>query len=93
MAKLTGNLQITVTPATAGARGCFEVSFIPYAGRLETHKVRVKTHDELVSILMDLKIGEDDAAKWAGRARSQGVVLIPNIERADSLLREMGLLS
>jgi hypothetical protein len=91
MAKLTGNLQITVTAATAGTRGYFELAFIPYAGRLDTRTIKVKTHDELISLLMDLKIGEDEAAKWAGRARSQGVVLIPSVERADSLLREMGL--
>jgi len=40
-----------------------------------------------------LKFGEDDATRWAGKARSQGVVLINSFERTDTLLREKGLLA
>lgn len=93
MAKLMGNLQITAHPATEAEKAHFEVVFVPYAGRLNTKKFKVSTYDELVSYLMDLKISEDESAKWAGRARAQGVVLISSFERADSLLKEMGLLA
>jgi hypothetical protein len=40
-----------------------------------------------------MKLDEDDASKWAGRARAQGVVLIPSFERTEAQLREMGLLA
>jgi hypothetical protein len=93
MAKLMGNLQIKVSPGAEGQRPHFEVVFVPYAGRLNTKPALVNTHDELVSLLTDLKLSEDDAQKWAGRARSQGVVLIPSFERTDAHLKEMGLLA
>ena len=92
MAKLMGNLQIKVNSGAEGQRPHFEVSFVPYAGRLNTKPAKATSHDDLVSLLTDLKLSEDDAQKWAGRARSQGVVLIPSFERTDSQLREMGLL-
>jgi hypothetical protein len=93
MAKLMGNLQIKVSPGPEGQRPHFEVIFVPYAGRLNTKPALVNSHDELVSLLTDLKLSEDDAQKWAGRARSQGVVLIPSFERTDVHLKEMGLLA
>ena len=93
MAKLVGNLQIKVNPGAEGLRPYFEVTFVPYAGRLNTKSAKANTHDDLVSLLTDLKLSEDDAQKWAGRARSQGVVLIPSFERTDAHLREMGLLA
>jgi hypothetical protein len=93
MAKLNGNLQITLHRGSAEERACFEVIFVPYAGRLNTRPVKVKNLDDLVSLLIDLKLSEDDATKWAGRSRSQGVVLIPSFERTDSLLKELGLLA
>jgi hypothetical protein len=93
MAKLMGNLQIKVSPGAEGQRPHFEVTFVPYAGRLNTKPAKVSSHDDLVALLTDLKLSEDDAQKWAGRARSQGVVLIPSFERTDAQLREMGLLT
>jgi hypothetical protein len=93
MAKLTGNLRITTVPATAGARPYYEVLFVPYAGRLATKPVKAGNYDELVAVLMDLKLSEDDAMRWAGKVRSQGVVLIASVERTDTLLRERGLLA
>lgn len=93
MAKLTGNLRITAKPASEGARPHFEISFVPYAGRLNTQPATVGTYDDLVSFLIDLRFGEDDATRWAGKARSQGLVLIDSFERADTLLREKGLLA
>lgn len=93
MAKLMGNLQIKVNPGSQAERPHFEVVFIPYAGRLNTTPAKVNSHDDLVSLLTDLKLSEDDATKWAGRARSQGVVIISSFERTDTLLREMGLLA
>jgi hypothetical protein len=92
MAKLMGNLRIKVNPGAEGERPHFEVVFIPYAGRLNTTPAKANNHDDLVSLLTELKLSEDDASKWAGRARAQGVVLIPSFERTDTLLREMGLL-
>ena len=93
MAKLTGNLRITAVPASEGKRACYEVVFVPYAGRLATKPVQASSFDDLVAILIELKLSEDDASKWAGRARAQGVVLIPSFERTDTQLREMGLLA
>lgn len=92
MAKLTGNLRITAHPAAEGARPHFEIVFVPYAGRLSTRPARAATYDELVAFLIDLRFSEDDATRWAGKARSQGLVLVDSFERADTLLREKGLL-
>jgi hypothetical protein len=93
MPKLMGNLQIKVVSGSGSERPHFEVTFVPYAGRLNTKAARAENHDELVTLLGDLKLGEDEASKWAGRARAQGVVLIPSFERTDTLLKEMGLLA
>jgi len=93
MPKLMGTLQIKLNPGKEGERPHFEVVFVPYAGRFNTRPAKANTLDDLVSLLTDLKLGEDEAQKWAGRARSQGVVLIPSFERTDTLLKEMGLLA
>lgn len=92
MAKLIGNLRITAVPASEGVRAHFEVLFVPYAGRLSTRPATAQTYDELVALLTDLRLSEDDCTRYAGRARSQGVILIPSFERADTFLREKGLL-
>jgi hypothetical protein len=93
MAKLTGNLRITAVPASQGVKAHFEILFIPYAGRLNTLTAEALSYDDLVGLLSNLKFGEDEATRWAGKARSQGVVLISSFERNDSLLREYGLLA
>jgi len=93
MAKLTGNLRITTVSGNAGARPYYEVMFVPYAGRLATKPVKAASFDELVAVLTDLKLNEDDAMRWAGKVRSEGVVLINSVERTDTLLRERGLLA
>jgi hypothetical protein len=93
MAKLTGNLRITANPGSEGIKPHFEVVFVPYAGRLNTKPAKPANYDELVTLLSELKFSEDDATRWAGKARSQGVVLISSFERNDSLLREFGLLA
>ena len=93
MAKLTGNLRITAVPASEGKRACYEVVFVPYAGRLATKPVQASSFDDLVAILIELKLSEDDAMRWAGKVRSKGVVLIASVERTDTLLRERGLLA
>ncbi len=93
MAKLIGNLRITAKPAAEGAKAHFEVVFLPYAGRVNTRAAAASTYDDLVSLLQDLKFGEDEATRWAGKARSQGVIIIDSFERPDSLLREKGLLA
>lgn len=93
MAKLIGNLRITAKPAAEGVKAHFEVMFLPYAGRLNTLPAKANTYDELVFLLQDLKFGEDEATRWAGKARAQGVIIIASFERADTLLREKGLLA
>lgn len=93
MAKLTGNLRITANPGSEGVRPYFEVVFVPYAGRLNTQAVKASNYDELVALLTELKFGEDEATRWAGKARSQGVVIIASFERNDSVLRDKGLLA
>ncbi len=92
MAKVTGTIRINANPGTSGALGHFEVVFVPYAGRLNAQPVRVSNLDDLVALLMNLKINEDEATRWAGKARTQGVVLIPAIERTELQLKENGLL-
>jgi hypothetical protein len=92
MAKLTGNLRITANPGSEGVKPYFEIVFVPYAGRLNTKPAKAANYDELVTLLSELKFGEDEASRWAGKARSQGVVIISSFERNDSLLRENGLL-
>jgi hypothetical protein len=93
MAKVIGNLRITAKPASEGVKAHYEVVFLPYAGRHNTLAVRASTYDELVSLLQDLKFSEDDATRHAGKARAQGVILVASFERADTLLREKGLLA
>jgi hypothetical protein len=98
MAKVTGNLRVTATTGSSPgqpvtAQPYFEVVFVPYAGRLNTIPVKARNYDDLISLLIELKLGEDDAARWAGKARSQGVILIPSIERSDVFLKEKGLLA
>jgi hypothetical protein len=93
MAKVIGNLRITAKPAAEGVKAHFEVVFLPYAGRLNTRPAKANTYDELVSLLQDLKFGEDDATRYAGKARAQGVIIIDSFERVDTLLKEKGLLA
>jgi hypothetical protein len=93
MAKLMGNLRITAKPASEGVKAHFELVFLPYAGRLNTRPAQAANYDELVSFLQDLKFDEDDATRYAGKARAQGVILIDSVERTDALLREKGLLA
>ena len=93
MPKIIGNLRITAKPASEGVKPHFEVMFQPYAGRHNTKAAQASSYDDLVSLLMDLKVDEDAATRYAGKARSQGVILIDSFERADSLLREKGLLA
>lgn len=91
MAKLIGNLRITAVPASEGVRAHFEVVFVPYAGRLNTKPAMAHTYDELVALLSDLKFSEDDSTRYAGRVRSQGVILVPSFERPETFLRDKGL--
>jgi hypothetical protein len=92
MAKLIGNIRVTGVGQSEGASPHFEIIFVPYSGKLDTKTVSVDSYDDLVAFLIEMRFSEDEATRWAGRARSGGVILIPNIERNDSLLRENGLL-
>jgi hypothetical protein len=93
MAKVTGTIRINANPGSSATVGHFEVLFVPYAGRLNTKPVKVSNLDDLVTLLMNLKISEDEATRWAGKARTQGVVLISGVERTESQLQENGLLA
>ena len=93
MAKLMGTIRITPNAGNETSKPHFEIVFVPYHGRFNTPTVKVSTHDDLVQFLMDIKISEDEAARWAGKARSQGVVLISGVERTEAQLRESGLIS
>ncbi len=93
MPKVIGNLRVTAKPAAEGVKPHFELMFLPYAGRMNTRPAQASTYDDLVAFLQDLKFGEDEATSWAGKARSQGVIIISSFERQDSLLREKGLLA
>jgi hypothetical protein len=93
MAKVTGNIRINANPGSESVAPHFEVTFVPYAGRLNTRPVRVNNLDDLVALLMNLRIDEDEATRWAGKARTQGVVLISGVERTEVQLKENGLLT
>ena len=92
MKKLTGNVRITPNPGTDTMGPHFEIVFVPYAGRINAQTVRINSHDELVAFLIGIKIPEDEASRWAGRAKGS-LVLIPNVERTEELLKENGLLA
>ena len=92
MMKVTGTIRIQPNPGSDTMSPHFEIDFLPYYGRLNTQTVRASTRDELVEFLMSIKISEDEATRWAGKARSQGVVLISGIERTEAQLRDSGLL-
>jgi hypothetical protein len=92
MKKLIGNIRIQPTPGSDTIGPHFAIDFQPYTGRLNTQVVRVTTHEELVDFLIGIKISEDEASRWAGRARAS-VVLIPSVERTEDLLRASGLLT
>lgn len=92
MAKIIGNIKITPQAESEGGATYFEVVFMPYHGRLNTLPVKKTTQDELVEFLIEIKISEDEASRWAGRARST-VVLIPGVERTEALLKENGLIA
>ena len=91
MTKLTGNIRITPNPGNEDRGPHFEIVFVPYHGRVNAQTVRVNNHDDLVGFLIEIKFSEDEASRWAGRARSS-VVLIPSVERTEELLKENGLL-
>jgi hypothetical protein len=93
MMKLTGTIRIQPNPGSDTMGPHFEIDFLPYHGRPNTQTVRASTRDELVEFLMRIKISEDEATRWAGKARSQGVVLISGIERTEAQLRDSGLLA
>jgi len=92
MAKLTGTIRITPNPGVPGkVAPHFEVVFVPYHGKVNAQTVRIAGHEELVQFLIGIKISEDDASRWAGRARSD-IVLVPSIERTEAQLKHSGLL-
>jgi hypothetical protein len=92
-AKVIGTIRITPNAGDETTKPHFEVVFVPYAGRMDTKVVRVNTHEDLVAFLMEIRLPEDEASRWAGRARGEGSVLISGIERTEAQLKESGLLA
>ncbi len=93
MKKLIGTIRIQPDPGSDTVRPHFAIDFLPYAGRLNTQTVRADTYEDLVAFLIGLRLSEDEASRWAGKARAQGVVLISSIERTEEQLRDSGLLA
>jgi hypothetical protein len=93
MAKVTGTIRVNANPGSATVSSYFEVTFVPYAGRFNTPLLKVNSLDDLVTLLINLRVDEDEATRWAGKARAQGVVLIAGIERTEIQLKENGLLA
>ncbi len=91
MKKLIGTIRIKPDPGSDTVGPHFAIDFLPYAGRLNTQTVRASTYEELVEFLIGIRISEDEASRWAGKARV-GVVLISRIERTEEQLRDSGLL-
>jgi hypothetical protein len=91
--KLIGTIRISTNPGDEATKPHYEITFVPFAGRLNTKAVRLTTHEELVEFLQEARISEDDANRWAGRARGEGVVIISGIERTESQLKDCGLLA
>jgi len=92
MTKLKGNIRITTKNEPDSPGPVFYISFVPYHGRIKALDVRITRHDDLVQYLIGIRLSDDQASLWAGRARSQGVVLIPEIERSEPQLKEYGLM-
>jgi hypothetical protein len=90
MKKLIGNLRIRPNQGSDTLGPHYEVDFVPYSGRINSQTVRVKTYDDLVAFLIDFRIREDEATRWAGQARN-ATVLIPSIERTEEQLKDSGL--
>jgi hypothetical protein len=93
MAKLTGTIRITTHAATDAASAHYEVAFVPYHGRVNGITLRPKNFEDLVRVLTELRLAEDEATRWAGKARAEGVVLIAGVERSEAQLRDAGLLA
>jgi hypothetical protein len=89
--KLIGTIRIATNPGDETTKAHYEITFVPFSGRLNTKAVRVKTHDELVAFLQEARMSEDEASRWAGRARGEGTVIISGIERTESQLKDCGL--
>ncbi len=92
MIKLKGNIRIATKNEPDSPGPVFNISFVPYHGRIKALEVRITRHDELVQYLIGIRLGDDQASLWAGRARSEGIVLIPEIERSEAQLKEYGLM-
>ena len=92
MKKLIGNLRVRPNAGSESLGPHFEIDFVPYSGKLNTQTVRVKTYDDLVEFLINFRIKEDEATRWAGRARND-LILINSIERTEEQLKENGLLA
>jgi len=93
MTKLIGTIRIQPNPGSEAVGPHFAIDFQPYSGHLNTQTVRASTYDDLVEFLIGIRMSEDEATRWAGKARAQGVVLISGIERTEAQLRDSGLLA
>jgi hypothetical protein len=91
MKKLIGNLRVRPNPGSESLGPHYEIDFMPYSGKLNTQTVRVNSYDDLVAFLIEFKVKEDEASRWAGQARNS-LILIPSVERTEEQLKESGLL-
>jgi hypothetical protein len=91
--KLTGTLKITANRGADGALLHFEVVFVPYVGRFNTIVVKRQTQENLETFLIELRMPEDEAMRWAGKVRVEGIVLVSPFERTNEQLTEHGLLA
>jgi len=90
MKKLIGNLRVRPNPGSESLGPHYEIDFMPYSGKLNTQTVRVKSYDDLVAFLIDFRVKEDEATRWAGQARNSPI-LIPSVERTEEQLKDSGL--
>jgi len=90
MKKLIGNLRVRPNPGSESIGPHYEIDFMPYSGKLNTQTVRVSNYDDLVAFLIEFRMKEDEATRWAGQARNS-LILIPSIERTEEQLKESGL--
>jgi hypothetical protein len=90
--KLKGTIRITSSQESEWAIRYYDVSFIPYHGRLKTQVMRFANAEELVEFLVRIKVGEDDSVRWAGKVKQEGLVLIPDIQLAEDELKGAGLI-
>lgn len=91
MTKLKGNVRIVYTAPTEKTKPVFEIRFVPYAGRLNAPARQIQDEPDLVDLLLLLGLTDDDASRWVGKVKVEGLVLIPEVQSTEQKLKEGGL--